>query len=268
MKRVAVVIPIHPPHYEYIYNLLTKTRKHGLHMDIFLVFSSKEHYELFTMKDDIKPIIAEDVNPRAVTTYKKFYALQRLADSAYDYFIVCDAEIDIVPENLEERNILEKIEAIFANKVLYGGDVQGNAVAEKIMESCRSAFLEYESILMRYKAGNLYTWWSDLPVYKREHLGHFFSRIPPLELLTWENFDHLLYQYYLLVHHDFHVANITPATGVRWSLEHLMGGNPAVLTNLEKMGFGFGWITKKNFRTAPEYFVKQGAFLIYHMDHF
>jgi hypothetical protein len=114
----------------------------------------------------------------------------------------------------------------------------------------------------------LYTWWSDLPVYKREHLPHFFARIGPLDRLTWNHFDHVMYQYYLLVHHDFRIVNVTPITGVRWSLEHLMIWNEKMLEDLQDAGYGAGWITKKNFQTAPAAFLRGGTFLIYHMDHF
>jgi hypothetical protein len=267
-KSYAIIVPVHPPHYQYIYDLLKKLKLYKIALDLFLVFSSQDDYETFSMKDGVKPIIAENINMNATTTSKKFYALKKLMNSGYDYFIVCDAEIDIVPENFTANRILQKIEAIFEKRLLYGGEVQGNPLGEKIINACVSIFSEYEAILVRHKVAGLYTWWSDLPVYKREHLPHFFARIGPLDRLTWNHFDHVMYQYYLLVHHDFRIVNITPITGVRWSLEHLMIWNEKMLEDLQAAGYGAGWITKKNFHTAAPAFLKCGTFLIYHMDHF
>jgi hypothetical protein len=137
------------------------------------------------------------------------------------------------------------------------------------LKACTSAFSEYENILIRYKVGNLYTWWSDLPVYKRKHLPHFFSKIAMYsENYTWNHFDHLIYQYYLILYHEFNIVNTTPLTGGFWSLEYLVTKTIPVLDCLKLHRFGFGWLTKKTFYTMPEYYTKQKTFLIYHMDHF
>jgi hypothetical protein len=267
-KGYAFIIPIHPPHYHHIYDLLRKAKLYKIVLDLFLVFSNEDDYETFSMKESVKPIFAENININSITTSKKFYALKKLMNSKYDYFIVCDAEIDIIPENFTVHAVLQKIEAIFEKKLLYGGEVTGNPVGEKIIKACSTVFSEDENIIIRNKVGDLYTWWSDLPVYKREHLPHFFERLGDLERLAWTHFDHIVYQYYLLVHHDFQVVNISPITGIRWSLEYMMIWNDKMLEKLHNIGYGFGWITKKRFQMGGDLFLKYGAFLIYHMDHF
>ena len=117
---VAFIIPIHPPYYHYIYDLFDKLKRHEISIDIYLVFSSQEDYDTFVMKDGLKYFIGENLNSAAIITSKKFYALQRLVNSVYTYFIVCDAEIDILPENFTAANILRKIEGVFAGRRLYG----------------------------------------------------------------------------------------------------------------------------------------------------
>jgi hypothetical protein len=39
---------------------------------------------------------------------------------------VCHAEISIIPENFNEKNILNKINKIYENKTIYGGEVDIN----------------------------------------------------------------------------------------------------------------------------------------------
>ena len=268
ITKVAFIIPVHPPHYQFIYDLLLKLKKYNIRIDIFLIFSSQEDYEVFAVKDGLKYFIGQNLNSAAIINSKKFYALQQLMNSAYDYFIVCDAEIDIIPENFTAANILQKIEGIFASRRLYGGEVYGFTTLEPIMQACGSAFSDWDNSLIFDKTDGfgLYTWWSDLPVYKREHLPDFFSRIVDLSGVTWKHFDHLLYQYYLIANHGFGIINITQATGVRWSLEYLYTGNLGQLEALRATGFGFGWLGKKTFSLATDYYMKQGTFLLNHLD--
>ena len=41
-----------------------------------------------------------------IVIYKKFTGLNKLIDSKYDYFIVCDSEIDVILENFNYENIV------------------------------------------------------------------------------------------------------------------------------------------------------------------
>ena len=136
------------------------------------------------------------------------------------------------------------------------------------MRACGTAFSEGENALIKQKTDNLnlYTWWSDLPVYKREHLPDFFSRLTDISQITYFHFDHLLYSYYLLANHDFKVVNITPLTGVHHSLEYLYTDEAGQLGALRATGFGFGWLSRKTFEFAPNYYLKQGTFMLNHLN--
>jgi hypothetical protein len=117
IKDIAFVIPTHPPHYKYLYDLLNKLEKHNIFIDIFLVFSTESDYDCFSLKERIKPIILkEPLNGNSKVTFKKFYGLKQLINSNYDYFIVCDSEIDIILENFTYTNLRCKIDNIFKNK--------------------------------------------------------------------------------------------------------------------------------------------------------
>ena len=95
MNKVALCIPIHPKHYNYIYNLIDLTNQnHDNNIDIFLIFSNENDYNSFNKKDFIKKIILPpNTRSHSIVTYKKFYCLEILKNKEkYDYFIVCDAE--------------------------------------------------------------------------------------------------------------------------------------------------------------------------------
>ena len=121
IKNVALLIPIHPPHYHYIYNLINNCKKDNIEIDMYYVFSNEEDYNTFTMKQDISPIICNAFETQSIITYKKLVGLKHLANSNYDYIICCDSEIDIISKNFNNSNINNKIRDIFNNKIIYAG---------------------------------------------------------------------------------------------------------------------------------------------------
>ena len=207
MNKIAFCIPIHPKHYHYIYNLLDLTNQNpDNNIDIFLIFSNENDYNVFDKKDSIKKIILppDIVNRRGgIVTYKKLYCLESLKNAKkYDYFIVCDAEITIIPENFNEKNVLNKIHEIYQNKLVYAGSTRyHHATHVAITANSASVFINDEDVNKLKSITNdfkLYYWWSDLPVYKREHLDDFFNKIRR-NIITWHHFDHVIYLNYLML---------------------------------------------------------------------
>jgi hypothetical protein len=183
-KNIALIIPIYPPHYQVMYNFLNKNVTDII--DIFLVFSNQHDCELFDQKQKIKPLILpNNFKTGNIITYKKFWALTLLMNNIdYDYFIVCDAEIDIIPENFTMDNISNKVESIFKNKKIFGGETNGTFGTNLINTQSASLFCldDYNKLNELTNNFNLYYWWSDVPVYKREHLPDFFNKISQLVL--------------------------------------------------------------------------------------
>lgn len=158
-----------------------------------------------------------------VATYKKLYCLESLKnEKKYDYFIVCDAEITIIPENFNEKNVLNKIHEIYQNKLVYAGSTRyHHATNVAIIENSASVFINDEDVNKLKSITNdfkLYYWWSDLPVYKREHLDDFFNKIRRNKI-TWHHFDHVIYLNYLMLYHKFNILNISNLIEHYWSLE-------------------------------------------------
>jgi len=277
MNSVGLIIPIHPKHYNFIYNLIDLTNQNPENnIDIFLIFSNENDYNIFSKKDFIKKIILPPTNTSSIITYKKFYALETLKNEAkYDYFIVCDAEISIIPENFNRTNILNKINKIYQNKLIYAGI---NGAVEKIMKDVASIIIkDSASIFINNNDVNelknitnnfqLYYWWSDLPVYKREHLTDFFSKIC-CDNLTWHQFDHKIYLNYLILYHKFNILNLSNLINLNWSLECYNTNNKEDLSILKNNNYGFSWATPNFFNDNKDYLMKEGCCLLYHLDKF
>lgn len=266
IDNIAFLIPIHPPNYHFIYNLINKCKNNIIEVDIYLVFSNNTDYEIFDMKNHIKPIICDPYKRNSIVTYKKFYGLKQLANSIYDYIICCDSEIDILCNGFTNDNINNKIEQIFNNKKIYAGDTSGHGLTKRITETSANLFPEkYEFLKKITNDFTLYFWWSDLPVYKRADIIPFL-KIINYDNIIWEHFDYIIYQYYLILYHEFEIINTTPITNIYFSLENLLTDNINVLNKLVDIGYGFSWNNKIMYELNKNFIELQKGFLIYHLD--
>lgn len=253
---VAFVIPVCPKHYSYMYDFIEKNKI----VDIYLIFTNEEEYQLFEKKDQIKKIITPSPNMSSIVTYKKFYALNLLKDSTYDYFIVCDAEIDIILENFTIQNIIHKIEQIYEHKCVYAG-----------YAPCAKSITKHADILNRMQSltqdYNLYYWFSDLPVFKRDHLNEFFDIFNYERIINEPFFDHVVYLNYLMLYHDFKIVNVTRLFGnYYWSLERYVSENMNQLNLLQTNHYGFSFMYHGMYSVKRDFLIKEGTFLLYHLD--
>jgi hypothetical protein len=265
IKTVALIIPIHPKHFHFMENLVNKINSREENkIDIYLVFSSEEDHNNFSERDKIKKIILPNVDTDSIVSYKKFYALELLKnETQYDHFIVCDAEIDIIPENFNDANILKKISEFYTNKKVYAGKTNESHTTDITRTSAE--IIANDSLKEITNDYTLYYWWSDLPVYKREHLVDFFSKFS-YKNMNSNHFDHLIYLNYLLLYHGFTIVNITPIINHEWSLEILNTSNENILDMLKNQGYGFSFINKGLLNASHDYMIREGTFLIYHLD--
>jgi len=262
---IAFIISIHTTHYFFIYNLLNKYKKNNIEIDIFLVFSNNTDYDNFDMKNEIQPIICDFLNPHSIVTHKKFFGLKQLANSEYDYIICCDSEIDIICDNFTNEVINNKIQNIFTNKKIYAGDTD-DIKGKNITETSANIFPNNIDVLKNITNNfTMYFWWSDLPVYRTSDIIPFFNIIN-YENITWEHFDHIIYQYYLVLYHGFEIINTTPITNMKWSLESLYTTDIDTLNNLIDIDYGFSWNSKGMYELNKNFITSQKGFLIYHMD--
>jgi len=273
ISDIALIIPSYPNHYKYIYNLLSKLYKNNIKIDIYLVFSTETDYDLFQMKDYIKPLIlVESLSERlasSLVTYKKFIALQQLINSNYDYFICCDSEIDIIPENFTADNIRQKLRNIFLNKKIYAGQSDSNPYIN-ILDTSANVFEKNDYTKLKSITNNFtyYFWWSDIPVYRRLDLQSFFNKINITNLIG-DHFDNIIYQYYLILTDNFEIINTTPVTNVKCCFELLATRDTSIFDTLIKnYKCGFGWIPNHlcKYENNRDYFKSNGTFMLYHLD--
>jgi hypothetical protein len=261
VPEFAFIIPIAPKHFGHLAQFL----RSNPWKNTFVVFSSKEDYDNFDCKDNCIPLFAS-CDGRQIINYKKFEGLKQAIKQGgeFKYFIVCDAEIEIVANNFNGSTITRSLERFFSSKCIFAGDIELSRIGKGTLVFPTAAAGLFKSEDDRVKISGLtnnfrlYTWWSDIPVYAAEHLDEFFNLIDESKL-SYESFDHLAYQYYLLLYRDFKIIQIP---GLKWSLE-LFNGEFA---DLEKYGVNYNWVAKYSYQQNQEYFNSNGTYLLYHLD--
>lgn len=272
INNIALVIPIYPPHYNYMYNLLNLFKINDIKIDTYLIFSNNDDYLLFSMKDYIKPIfIPQNIIMVNVPVFKKLYALDILQNNTnYDNFIVIDSEITIIPENFTEIILNEKINNIFLNKVIYAGYNNTDQIKYNINKISAIDFINNhnDKIIKDTLDFRLYFWWSDLPVYKREHLKEFFNLINYKKNYSiFGYFETIVYQYYLIIYHNFQIINLSSIiTNLDWSLECFYPDDKNELIKLENLNYGFSYIREQLYLKHKNFLDKKGSLIIYHLD--
>ena len=238
---------------------------------IYLVFSTPEDRDAFGPHPAIKPIVIPqgmkyDMQAvKGIVDYKKFYALSQLMDAPHDYFIVCDAEIHLVLHNFTPENVLFKIESLFATRRIYCG-VENTGGHGSIDSALASFSVPDRQLLISMTGGqNVQFWWSDLPVYRRDTLRHFFDVVPiPPEIVTRP--DYILYQCYLALYHGFKFVNTTALIGIRSSLEGFATQEDKNIHLLTRIGYGHSWVVSTHYRINHMLLDELGTFLVYHLD--
>jgi len=266
MHRVAFIVPVHPPSFHRLQNFLSDLPSDTSRM--YVVFSSTDDRDAFGSHPAVSPIVIpqgltyEAHSGAGIVDYKKFYALSQLKDSHHDYFIVCDAETHLVAENFTPENVLGKIEAIFQNKQIYASNGgSGNTPA-----AC-NAFGPDDAARAKALTQDygLVFWWSDLPVWKREHLSHFFE-VCPIPDTIYSRPDYNIYQVYLALYHGFKFVNLSPHLGVYSSLEGFATHKEDLIDRLTDLGYGHAWVVSTQFSINRQKLAQIGTFLVYHLD--
>jgi len=272
IDNVALLIPVHPKHYKLVYNILNTLKNNNIQIDVHLIFSNRSEYDIFEMKDLIKEIIAENVpNDDTVIEYKKFYGLNHMINTQYDYIILCDSESDIIPENFTKDNITAKIEGKFNKKKLYGIAFTTHSytgMIKQIMGACANVFKgdEYTKIESSTKNLTLYTFYYDIPVYKRDHIRNFLDKVNYNTLkLTWFHFDYLIYDYYLIVSQGFEIVDVTQIASDN-DVNGMYVETSENFDKLKELGFGFGIAGSKFWKLMRDRLMGEKTFLIVNTD--
>ena len=208
MNNICFLIPIYPPHYDFVRDFKKSfdNLDYDKQADICFVFTNEDEKELFGNCDNylVLPKDLRVFENRGIINIKKLWALKQLQHSQYKYIIVIDAETLLI-KKIDLNGICKKF---FDKKVLWGNslNVSGLARTKKIKESCKR-FFPKKSLL----DSELYLWFNQPCIYKTSTLEDFFSITEidkQFSSLKWEDFDYYIYMYYLILYHNFKINDL------------------------------------------------------------
>lgn len=200
-KKVAVVCPVHPPKFDFLRNCIHSFHKCGLNFsaDFWIVFGTFEDALKFGAFERFL-IVPEGVNlsTRGVINIKKLWAVSELSKMGYDYIITIDADF-MFNRNV---NLVEICERFFAEKVIIRCPTVHDFYVN-INRQCLSRFAHNPD--SKNIPVNMYFWLNQPCIYRTDNLQKFFAALGNFDLnqLTWEDFDHILYTYYLILYEGF-----------------------------------------------------------------
>jgi len=266
-KKVALVIPIHPPKKSFIKELLYTYINNSDYVDIFFVISNENDFNqmcdidfMDTALVFLPPGINEKITRHAHAIFKKLYGLDYVAKlGRYDYALAIDSEIDL----LELSDIHPICASICSIRAVYGCQSDWE-FARKINKRCRD-FLIKNLIECSGIDQSIYFWWSQLPVYDLKIVEEFLKDIGfhnfdrTLPLLSWWCFENILYLYYCVAFHDYKLIKLDQFNiKLNNSLENKMTGE--VIDRLEENNILIHWQNATLPRRPYHKF-------IYHKDH-
>lgn len=271
-NNIAFLIPIHEKDYNYMDNLMKNINIINNAADIYFILSTQNDYDKLDLKykKNFKYIIIEHKpNIGNIVIYKKMYALNYMKErEEYDYFIICDSEIDIIPENFTRDNIQNKINSFFKKKMIYSGKIK-NKHNRRIIETTCNSFKD-KNDCNKLKNGvlnnNNYYWWSDVPYVKRTHISDFFNKLKDIKKYTWHHFEHILYLNYLYLYHDFIFINISHILEKYPSLESFYSADSNKFEELKNAEYIFSWITPRLYYNNMNILKDDKPFMFYHLD--
>ena len=211
-KKVAIIVPIYPPHFKRAKSLLESFKKHKLdkQADLWFVFTNEEEKKEFVAWDNsiILPKELCIFANNGIINIKKIYALKYLTNNFnYQYSIILDAETKF----LRNIDLIEVCDSYFNKKELYGNLVnkESNFLTERVKQQAKSYYLACENISLLDT--DYYLWFNQPCIYNMKHMGDFFLKIKyneNISQLKWEDFDYYLYMYYLILFQDFKIVDV------------------------------------------------------------
>lgn len=292
-KKCCFLIPIHPPHYNFL-DFLEKIDESKLSFDIYFILSYKSHEEellALNHKKIYKTICMSDfmsgellntmcIYPRGIITFKKFFGLLWLLEKCaihYDYAAVVDAEIEFI--NVEK--IPQKFQAFAEKKQILGSVVNDSGLSflyEKIgkIHTDSKVHFKHDPDFPRLeeitKQFSNYFWFSDIPIYDMsivpdffQYIAFDFNNLEKFKCLSIDSFDFVIYSFYLLMKKDYTLLNMKDYGIMR---EHSLESAPfsTYLEVVEKIGYEPLWVIGNTYAENKEYFSKSNLIMTYHKN--
>lgn len=142
---------------------------------------------------------------KGIINVKKFLALHYAMEQKHKHMLCIDSDTTVrtstnAAMDLAVQNYRYEFYGIPTNE--YGYFKMNHASIRLFNQD------DIGKISERTAGGKLYTWFFDAPMYEQNDLREFFSYMMDGDInsffshLTWDTFDHLIYQYFLLLKRD------------------------------------------------------------------
>lgn len=285
MNKSAFIIPVYPPHYNYLF-FLNKLDSQ-IEFDLILVISFHSDFKMliedYNFQKIYKVIILENyftksfieniINKKVIITFKKYFALNLLKNT-YIYCATVDCEINFVNTN----NVSKKFEIFCNNKKIIGSSINTHDYRHKIINDINissSIYFKntphYEKLIAITNNFNLYFWFSDIPIYNMSYITSFFSFIKFneyaqfVENTKWEVFDYIPYVYFVALFHGYSIINIKDYGLTReWSLESMPFKTYQQVIN--KINYRPLWLIQNTYSENKDILDNDDIILIYHLN--
>jgi hypothetical protein len=243
---VAYIVPIHPPKFEYLNKLLASKHNYDVVADFYVVFDSQETIDMWNPDNNnlmnVFPTVYggdQDLKKLHPVFFKKFWMAELIA-SRYDYLIMVDSDVEFTKAH--DPYLVAK--EISDRGLVYGCQSCLDCV-HKLIPSTMSRFSAEDQAYLHSQLGNstIYTWFNEIPVLETKTLMTFLTEYkitstPPTQFYRGNqdynmvlDFDHMAYQFYMIVRHGWKVVDLTGVTGSYFgSVGENGGGNEAAVT--------------------------------------
>ena len=272
-NKCAFCVPLHPKHYDYGYKILKQLQDKDA--DLFFIFTTekdRDDFEINIKNYKYNYLILTDFTDldklndnNSWVSVKKFYALSEL-HTKYDYISCIDSEVMFI-NTTDFYNVMKNVTT---NKKIIGGNVSNSTNKDytKIIQNSLTNNVPYEDVNTLKKISkdyNIYTWWSNLPVYDCKKATEFlqwinFNNTYFLDKINWYVFDDLLYNYFLILKYDFELIIIPE---INSSLET---ANNSIIQKVDKTICKLYWVAYSVYKEDVEYYKNNNFILVYHLD--
>ena len=277
-SKCAFCIPLHPKHFNYGYRILDELQNTN-EVDLYFIFTNEDEKNTFVNFNEDKPykynylILSNFIDSAIVEKYncfpsfKKLYALYKLHNK-YKYISCIDSEISFIYKS----NFYEMMKNISDNKIICGGDIRNDDATisryKTIIKDSLTKIVpledikELKNISQNY---NIYTWWSNLPVYETTQVKHFlkwinFNNKTFIKKMNWNVFDDLLYNYFLILKYDYKLY-IVPQ--LQHSLEY---ADSNTIEQVDQNVCKLYWVNKLAYDENKKYYDRNKFYIVYHLD--
>jgi len=214
MKKICLIVPVYPPHFQYLRELIASAERYGYfdQLDIVVVFSSPNDYRNFGAHPaSVVPFILPPDFPVGanIATAKKYYGLF-MASASYEWLLSIDSECEFVRKVDLYGQIVKKYEAraIFSSVTI-------NATARRINYVVASRYRPDEQLKLFDATFGFteYFWYNEIPIYKstdyREFYRTIMSALDQGRKLTWCDFEHTSFVYWLMLNRAAKLVSLT-----------------------------------------------------------